>query len=169
MTELAYNQTLITRQKEEESIIILKIPDKTKFGVITIKQNPNYAHFKFVVNHPKESCSIALYKQGNAIDYQIYTLDALPISNGKEDVLVIPIQIPYYSGKELIQKRTLLLKLQTEVNDQDDEQAEVMMNNFSSGIFSIKRIKIPSDYTKIENYNSKLRYSKTVCYSSNSC
>ena len=118
MTELAYNQTLIQKQEEQESIIILKIPDKNKFGVITIKQNPKYAHFKFVVNHPKESCSIALYKQGNAIDYQIYTLDSLPISNNLEDVLVVPIQIPYYSGRELIQKRTLLLKLQTKVSDQ---------------------------------------------------
>lgn len=134
-TQTFYKQVLV--EQDEQSVIIFQTTENNTFGVITLKRSPNYHHFEFTVQHPKETCSFSLFSQGKILDYQIMSLDSLPIAE-EVDSLSIPLRLPSYKGTQ--EKGTLFLNFQTMSFPE-----EAMMNNFTSGVFVLERMKVRSE------------------------
>lgn len=151
-TQASYKQVKI--KEEEKLIIMFKTNDKDNLGVITLPTNPNYHHFEFTVQHPKEGCSISIFHKGKPIDYQIFTLNALPIAE-EADTLQIPLKFPLSKDSTASDKETLFLKFDT-ISFAEDEITSL----FSSGVFILQRVKASGYYRDLKSENLNMTYSK---------
>ena len=152
-TQTFYKQALV--EEENQSTIVFKIKGKKDgIGMITITKDPQYHHFEFSVQHPKESFSISLFSKGKPLDYQIFTLDALPLAS-EVDSLKLPFQVPFRNDKGLSEKGVLYVKLDTMTYPEEE-----ITNEFSSGVFILQRIKTQDSSNIIKQADSKAKYGK---------
>lgn len=154
-TEAFYKQVLI--EDDESSTVMFKLPHKKEgVGVVTVPQSLEYRHFEFTVSHPKESCSISLLYQQKVLDYQIFTMDSIPIMD-EVDSLLLPFQVPIKSDKILTEKAPLFLKFETMTFAEEE-----MTGEFTSGVFVLQRIKTKYKVDAIDKADLKANYGKLV-------
>jgi len=150
-TEAFYKQVLV--EADETSTVMFRIPQKKDaIGVITIPLAMDYHHFEFTVQHPKESVSITLLYQQKVVDYQIFTMDALPIME-EVDSLLLPFQVPIKTDKILTEKAPLFLKFETMSYPEEEVGSE-----FTSGVFVLQRIKTKYKAESIDKADLKANY-----------
>jgi len=150
-TEAFYKQVLI--EDDESSTIMFKLPHKKEgVGVVTVPLTLEYHHFEFTVSHPKESCSISLLNQQKVLDYQIFTMDSIPIMD-EVDSLLLPFQVPIKSEKILTEKAPLFLKFETMSYPEEE-----MTGDFTSGVFVLQRIKTKYKVENIDKADLKANY-----------
>jgi len=152
-TEAFYKQALV--EEDNQTSIIFKIKGKKDaMGIVTVTKDLQYHHFEFCVQHPKESCSISLYSQGKPLDYQIMTLDGLPLAS-EVDSLRLPFQVPFKNEKGITEKGVLFVKFETMTYPEEE-----ISGDFSSGVFVLQRIKTQDSSNVINQADLKMKYGK---------
>ena len=109
--------------------------NETSVGVIIINKNTNNHHFEFPIQHHKECLIVSVYHKTKVIDYQIFTLDGLPISSDA-DSFIVPIRFPAPKRGLKQEKKTAFIKFNCIVLDEEEPTRE-----YQSGVFTVNRIR----------------------------
>jgi hypothetical protein len=133
LTEIKYRQVLI--EEAGRSMVIFKTDKFDKLGLVTIHRSENYHHFDFTITHPMENCSFSIHSKGKTIDYQMFSLESLPIAE-EADTLLIPIRFPILKTKGITHKATAFFKFEVITYVEED-----VADEYTSGVFVIQRIK----------------------------